>query len=89
MRVLILIAVLYLGYRYLKSRLTAPPPRGQSAADDSARRIDDVMIRDPFCNVYFPKRNGVRLTVDGTDLFFCSEECRERYLAERSKPKTG
>jgi hypothetical protein len=51
-----------------------------------AGRIDDVMIKDPQCGVYFPRRDGIVLKSGGDDLLFCSPECRDKYLAARSEP---
>jgi len=42
-----------------------------------ASEIEDVMIKDPYCNIYFPKREGVHLRHDGKDIYFCSEECKQ------------
>jgi hypothetical protein len=49
-------------------------------------RIDDLMIKDPQCGVYFPRRDGIALKSGGEDLLFCSPECRDKYLAARSGP---
>ena len=88
MRLLILLAVIYLAYRALKSwMLPGQPlqrPVSGKAANEPANKIDDEMVKDPYCNVYFPKRNGVHLKVDGSDLFFCSTECRDKFIASRS-----
>ncbi len=78
MRLLILLGVIYLGYRFLKSMITA----GHRPAETG--QIDDIMVKDPYCQVYFPRRNGVHLHSEGQDLYFCSAECKEKYLAERS-----
>jgi YHS domain-containing protein len=43
------------------------------------------MIKDPFCEIYFPKKDGVHLRIDGKDLYFCSEECRDKFLEKYSK----
>ncbi|MDA8140918.1 MAG: hypothetical protein M0036_19895 [Desulfobacteraceae bacterium] len=52
----------------------APPP------------ADDVMIQDPQCGVYFARRDGVSINQGGQELIFCSEACKEKYLAlHRSK----
>jgi YHS domain-containing protein len=51
----------------------------------TAAEIDDLMVKDPFCEVYFPKRDAVHLKVDGKDLYFCSTECRDNYVASQSK----
>ena len=45
-----------------------------------AGEIDDVMVQDPFCKVYFPKRDAHRLRYDGTELYFCSEECKNKFI---------
>jgi YHS domain-containing protein len=48
-------------------------------------QINDVMIKDPYCEAYFPKRNAVHLNVKGNDLYFCSKECRDKYIAGQPK----
>lgn len=53
--------------------------------DQATGKIDDIMIKDPFCETYFPKRNGFHLRFDGEDLFFCSNECRDKFLKSHSK----
>ncbi|MEJ2657760.1 MAG: hypothetical protein P8012_11285 [Desulfobacterales bacterium] len=45
--------------------------------------IDDDMVKDPYCGVYFSKKDGVHLNLDGQDLNFCSEECKDKYLEKR------
>ncbi|MBW1728928.1 MAG: hypothetical protein JRI63_11780 [Deltaproteobacteria bacterium] len=51
----------------------------------TAGEIDDVMIKDPFCEIYFPKKDGVHLRINGKDLYFCSKECRDKFLEKYSK----
>jgi YHS domain-containing protein len=51
----------------------------------TAAQMDDVMIQDPFCEIYFPKKDGVHLRINGKDLYFCSEDCRDKYLEIHSK----
>ena len=46
----------------------------------TAGEIDDVMIKDPYCEVYFPRRNGVRFVFEDQELFFCSNECRDNFI---------
>ncbi|MFC1886053.1 hypothetical protein ACFLZM_03235 [Thermodesulfobacteriota bacterium] len=48
------------------------------------REIDDLMVQDPHCKIYFPKRNGYYIDADGKDLYFCSSECRDQYKASHS-----
>lgn len=87
MRLLILIALIYLAYRALRSwfhnTMSLHPPAGASGD----RAIDDEMIKDPMCNVYFPKRDGLRLHIDGQDIYFCSEQCRDKFVASDREPR--
>ena len=83
-RFVILAVVVYVFYRALKSWMFPAPDSSKSVAGKDAGRIDDVMIKDPFCEVYFPKRNAVHLQFDGDDLYFCSIACKDQYIAARS-----
>ena len=86
-RFIILFVVGYLLYRSLKSWMFPAASSSRSVSSDTAAEIDDVMIKDPFCEVYFPKRNGVHLTFDGKDLYFCSNQCKDKYLTAQSGKK--
>ena len=85
MRLLILLAIIYLCYRALKSWMLQSKTSRKTVFGKTAAEIDDIMVKDPFCEVYFPKRDGVHLKVDGKDLYFCSTECRDNYVASQSK----
>jgi YHS domain-containing protein len=87
MRLLIFAALAYLIYRGVKSWiLKNTRPSNSSAVGRTTGEIDDVMVKDPYCEVYFPKRKGVHLSLKGEDLIFCSNECRDKFVAERTKP---
>ena len=81
MKLLILLLIAYLGYRGLKSWMLKNMPSEKSVSGRAAGEIDDVMVKDPFCEVYFPKRNGVHLRHQGADLYFCSTDCKDKFLA--------
>ena len=82
MRLLLLMIIAYLAYRAVKSwvvrNLQVP---GQDSPANP--RIDDVMVKDPVCGVYFPQREGVELRHGGQLYVFCSTDCRDRFLEER------
>lgn len=82
MRTLIILGLIYLGYRTLKSAILQRGSSRESVEKQTAGAIDDVMVKDPFCSVYFPKRNGVNLRVAGESLSFCSTDCRDKYIAQ-------
>ncbi len=85
MRLLIIIGVAYLAYRALKSWMLQNVSTEKTVTGETTGEIDDVMIKDPFCQVYFPKRNGVHLKADGENLYFCSKECRDRFIEVRNE----
>jgi len=87
MRLLIIIALIYLGYRIFKSWVSPRATPRQRFPGREENNIDDVMIKDPYCDAYFPKRNGVHLHIDGKDLYFCSKGCRDKYAASQSREK--
>jgi YHS domain-containing protein len=86
MRLLIIFFLIYLLYRKVKNWLLAHMTYDRSEEKGPPlATVDDIMIQDPFCKVYFPKRNGVRLVFEGERLYFCSAKCRDCFLLERKK----
>lgn len=43
------------------------------------------MVKDEMCNTYLPKENALKIKVDGQEHYFCSKECRDRFLELRTK----
>jgi hypothetical protein len=88
MRLLIFIILVYLAYKALKAWLLPTVTRTMPRAGDLRRDMDDVMIKDPYCEAYFHKRNGVSLKLEDTELFFCSPECRDKFIAAHSENRS-
>ena len=59
-------------------------PSQNTVSNKTAGEIADVMIKDPFCEIYFPKKDGVHLRFEGKDLYFCSKECRDKFVEKYS-----
>lgn len=81
MKLLIIIIIFYLAYRAFKHRMAAHIIRGPKTSNEPGMQIDDIMVKDPFCDVYFPRKSGVSLRIKGETLYFCSQECKDKYLA--------
>ena len=86
-RIILLFIVGYVFYRALKSWIFPAAPSSKPVAGKSVGEVDDVMIKDPFCEAYFPRRNAVHLNIDGKDLYFCSVACKDKYLNSLSEKK--
>ena len=82
MKLILLIIIAYLAFRAAKSWVM----RNLQAPDQNGPRhpsIDDVMVKDPVCGIYFPHREGVVLRRGGQTFLFCSAACRDRSLEEQ------
>jgi YHS domain-containing protein len=86
-RFVILAIVGYVAYRALKSWMFPNASSSESVAGRNVGEIDDIMIKDPYCEAYFPKKDAVHLKFDGKDLQFCSTQCKDRFLADHSEKK--
>jgi YHS domain-containing protein len=80
MRLLILMGLLYLCYKFLKSWVLKGTSPRKPAFEKKRGEIDDVMVKDPYCEIYFAKKDGVHLNINGKDIYFCSEECKDKFL---------
>jgi YHS domain-containing protein len=54
--------------RQVKGRAKVPP-------------VHDVLVEDPICKVFVPKKQAVILQEAGKETYFCSRECREKFIA--------
>ena len=79
-RYFILALLVYLLY-YLLSSLFRNKSRQRVARQEQAEaeKVSDVLVEDPICHKLVPKGQALRAKIDGEVLYFCSEECCERY----------
>ncbi|MCP4110547.1 MAG: hypothetical protein GY749_34335 [Desulfobacteraceae bacterium] len=81
-RYIIVFGVIYFGYKKVKSLLLGVHQR--TVSGKARNEIDDIMIKDPFCKIYFPRKEGVHLKIDEQDLYFCSTRCRDGFIASHN-----
>jgi uncharacterized protein len=77
----ILFAILYHFLRSMVRSFFAPSARREKPRSESLP--SEELVQDPFCLTYVPIRNAFRRKVDGKDVFFCSPECAERFIARK------
>ncbi|GBC60176.1 hypothetical protein DENIS_1121 [Desulfonema ishimotonii] len=82
-RLLVIAGLAWWGYRKLKA--LASRDGGHGSAGRESEPADDVMIQDPWCKTYFPRAEAVHLGIDGKDYYFCSTECRDKFIAGHLK----
>lgn len=58
-------------------------------AHSSARQVPPsrgLAHKDPQCGIYVAEELALMVSVDGQAHYFCSAECRDRFLARRAIP---
>lgn len=85
MRLLILCLLIYLGYRAVKTFGGTGKPSARPAMPADRMSVDDIMVKDPACGIYIPRKDGIRETIGGETCYFCSVACREKYLEKAGK----
>ena len=42
-----------------------------------------AMVKDDICNTYLPKEDAIKETSEGKEYYFCSQECRKKFLENK------
>ncbi len=85
-RIVITLLFVWLVWRLLSafigfSRKAAPKKHSPAARN--------YMVKDPVCGMYMDSRLAVRLERGKDTLYFCSEECKQKYLNQQEKGSPG
>ena len=59
--------------------LGGPPPRRPME-----RKEPDVLVQDPVCQTFIPRKEALKAEKDGKVYFFCSEGCLKRFMRSGS-----
>jgi YHS domain-containing protein len=78
-RLLLGLGLGYLGYVVVKqvARSLGLWPQGPKPLDKDQE--PDVLVQDPVCKTFIPRREALRAERDGATYFFCSEGCLKRF----------
>lgn len=79
LRLIIGIVVLYVLYKVIK---------GWKAVQGPSRKNIPVagedLVEDPLCHAYVPISDACRISVNGKNLYFCSQKCLDEYRGQRN-----
>lgn len=80
-RLLLGLGLGYLGYVIIKqvARSLGLWPQAPKPLDEEGE--PDVLVQDPVCKTFIPRREALRSEKDGATYFFCSEGCLKRFLS--------
>ncbi len=87
MKSVLILLVVFFCVRALKKHLegrsaqkAAPvPPAQPKEPSGSARQKAEEMALDPVCGSYVPLSAAIKSTVEGKTVFFCSDDCRDKF----------
>ncbi len=83
-RLLIFLIIGMVVYRAAKTWFGGATQRQVGRPGNLPQRADDALVQDPQCGVYLTRSDGIALNIDGQVLYFCSEACKEKYLAGKT-----
>lgn len=78
--------LLYLGLGYIAYLIIKPVARSLGLWPQAPRPVEkdqepDLLVQDPVCKTFIPRREALRAEKGGTTYFFCSEGCLKRFLS--------
>jgi uncharacterized protein len=81
MRLLLYVLLGLVIYYLLRGLLESKPK------EEKLREFEDELVKDPICGIYIPKNKAITAKVEGAKVYFCSRECKEKYLEEKRRGK--
>lgn len=85
MKLLLLLAVLGL---LLYLFFYEPSKKGthkKTSHSSSSSQDPKPLVKDPVCNVYLPEDEAIKYRWRGEIYYFCSEDCKKRFIDERKR----
>lgn len=72
-----LVYLVYWIYRFFKALIQSSQPQ------EPKGRLSNVMVKDEMCNTYLPQEDALKEVHKGKAYFFCSQECRRKFLEQK------
>ncbi len=79
-RLIFYLVVAYVIYLFLRLFLS---PRRPARRNTNRPEPSGVMVKDETCNTYLPREEAILEKAEGKDYYFCSQECRQKFLKQR------
>ena len=80
-RLLLGLGLGYLGYVIIKQVAVSLGLWPQAPKPLERNRDADVLVQDPVCKTFIPRREALKAEKNGATYFFCSEGCLKRFLS--------
>ncbi len=90
-KVVVIIILLYLGYRLVVSDWKKRKKKEEKSSETNLgnETVEDVLVEDPICHKLVPKRQALRLKSreTGEIVYFCGEECCNLFVSQEGEKK--
>ncbi|MBN1574898.1 MAG: hypothetical protein JW984_17010 [Deltaproteobacteria bacterium] len=84
-RFLLYSLLFFFAYRLFRFFVPKGTKENKESVTKGGVKVDDVMVKDPACGIYLPKRDAIRERIKGETHYFCSEKCVENFKRGISK----
>ncbi len=87
MRLIIIILIAYILYRFLKGlfALQERPQYRPQPLQPRPTAGSEELVEDTHCHTYVPLSNAYRASVKGKIFYFCSSKCLDEFTANQKK----
>lgn len=85
LRILILCILFYIFFRLLFGGKKVPRNTGSKTGQGGQLSSQDILVEDPVCHTYVPKKQAISWEQNDKTYYFCSEKCRESFLKKGDK----
>ncbi len=82
LRLIFYAVVFYLAYAIIRF-FQNPRKRSAPSSTQDSKQAQGMMVKDEVCNTYVPREEALLEVREGKEHFFCSAECRRRFLEQR------
>jgi len=86
LRTLLFIFIIWQVVRFVASLMGGAK---KSNRKSTTREAANYMVKDPVCGMYMDSRLAVRLENGKESAYFCSDECRNKFLHNPSESETA
>lgn len=82
LRIIILAILIFILYRLIIGPKKKRSPFSRSKGEDVETTRRDILVEDPVCHSYVPKKEAIRGYKGGETFYFCSEGCAQTFLED-------
>jgi uncharacterized protein len=86
-RYVVFIIIIYLIYRIVKYFRKTKSAAVNNYRYQSKSVGGEDLVEDQFCHTYIPLSQSYKKEITGKDFYFCSKECCESYILQKSKER--